>query len=126
MNRIILIGRLTKDPDVRVTSTQKGVTSFILAVDRYTGSDKKETDFIPVVTWGKIARVCGDNLSKGQRVLVEGRLEIGKYTASDGSTRYSTKVVASMVRFLSPKKKDAPAQMPYDEAVSFADVELPF
>ena len=88
MNKIILLGRLTKDPEVRYTSTSKVVAQFTLAVDRPYSKDKqREADFIPVVIWGKQAEICGNYLSKGQRVLVEGRLQIRKYEAKDGQNR---------------------------------------
>lgn len=74
MNKIVLLGRLTKDPEVKVTSTGKTTTSFSLAVDRpFSGKDgQKEVDFINIVAWNKTAEVVGNNVSKGQRLLVEG------------------------------------------------------
>ena len=83
MNKVILMGRLTKDPDVKYTQTGKVVTQFTLAVDRpFTNQEgQREADFIPVVIWGKIAELCGNSLTKGQRALVEGRLQIRSYDA---------------------------------------------
>ena len=96
MNRIILLGRLTRDPEVRYTQTGKVVCQFTLAVDRpFANQDgQREADFIPVVIWGKQAETCGNSLTKGQRVLVEGRLQIRSYDAKDGSKRYVTEVIA--------------------------------
>ncbi len=102
MNRIILLGRLTRDPEVRYTSTAKTVCQFTLAVDRpFTNQDgQREADFIPVVIWGKQAETCGNSLTKGQRVIVEGRLQIRSYDAKDGSKRWVTEVIADRFEFI--------------------------
>ena len=105
MNKIILLGRLTKSPEVRYTQSQKVVCSFALAVDRPFSSQngKREADFIPVVVWGKVAELCGNSLAKGHRLLVEGRLQIRNYTDKDGQRRYVTEVIASNVEFIERK-----------------------
>jgi len=81
MNKVILMGRLTKDPDVKYTQTGKVVTQFTLAVDRSFkyANGNKETDFIPVVVWGKAAELVGNSCQKGHRLLVDGRLQIRSY-----------------------------------------------
>lgn len=109
MNRIVLLGRLTKDPEVKVTSTGKTITSFCLAVDRpFSGKDgQKEVDFINIVAWNKTAEVVGNNVSKGQRLLVEGRLQIRKYQDKQGQNRTVSEVVADRVEFIERKEKDA-------------------
>ncbi len=99
MNKAILVGRLTKDPEVRYTQTGKCVASFTLAVDRNFG-ENKETDFIPIVVWGKVAEVCGNNLTKGQKTLVDGRLQVRNYEDKTGQKRYVTEVIAQTVEFL--------------------------
>lgn len=83
MNKIILMGRLTRDPEVRYTTTGKVVCQFTLAVDRpFTNQDgQREADFINIVVWGKIAELCGNSLTKGQRALVDGRLQLRSYDA---------------------------------------------
>ena len=105
MNKIILMGRLVRDPEVRYTQTGKVVCQFTLAVDRpFTGQDgQREADFIPVVVWGKTAELCGNSLTKGQRALVEGRLQIRSYDAKDGSKRYVTEVIANSFEFIERK-----------------------
>lgn len=105
MNKIILLGRLTRNPEVRYTQTGKVVCQFILAVDRpFTNQDgQKEADFIPVVIWGKQGETCGNNLTKGQRVLIEGRLQVRSYNAKDGSNRYVTEVIADRFEFIERK-----------------------
>ena len=106
MNKVILVGNLTRDPDVRVfpatqkSATQKEVTTFTLAVNRFTGQGQKEVDFIPIVTWDSVARNCGDHLTKGQKVLVEGRLRVRSYEDKTGQKRWVTEVVAQTVEFL--------------------------
>lgn len=105
MNRIILLGRLTKDPDVKVTTTQKTVCTFTLAVDRpfTTKNGQREADFIPIQTWNKTAEICGNSLSKGQRALVEGRLQIRSFDGKDGNKHYMTEVIADRVEFIERK-----------------------
>lgn len=112
MNKIILLGRLTKDPEVRYTQSGKVVTQFTLAVDRpFAAADgKKEADFIPVVIWGKSAELAGNSLGKGQRVLVEGRVQIRSYDANDGSKRWMTEVIADRFEFVERKADAQPAQ----------------
>lgn len=102
MNRIILLGRTVKDAEVRYTQTGKVVASFTLAVDRpFTSQDgKKEADFINCQLWGKSAETFGNTVSKGQRVLVEGRLQIRSYDAKDGSKRWITEVVCDRFEYV--------------------------
>lgn len=109
LNKIILIGRLTKDPEVRYTQSEKAVCTFALAVDSGFG-DNKRTDFINIVVWGKQGESCGKYLAKGKLAAVEGRLQIRSYEGKDGNKRYSTEVVADSVQFLSPKEASEPAE----------------
>ncbi len=111
MNRIILLGRLTKDPDVKVTTTQKTVCTFTLAVDRPFASKngQREADFIPIQTWNKTAEICGNSLSKGQRALVEGRLQIRSFDGNDGKKHYMTEVIADRVEFIEKKGSGSPS-----------------
>ena len=107
MNRIILLGRLVKDPDVKVTTSGKTVCTFTLAVDRpFSGKDgKREADFINIQTWNKTAELIGNYVSKGQRLLVDGRLQIRSYDGKDGQKHYATEVVADRVEFIERKEK---------------------
>ena len=109
MNRIILMGRLVKDPDVKVTTSGKTVCTFTLAVDRlFAGKDgKREADFINIQTWNKTAETVGNYVSKGQRLLVEGRLQIRSYDGKDGQKHYATEVIADRVEFIERKEKNA-------------------
>ena len=106
MNRIILIGRLTHDPELRYTPTNNtAVCTFSSAVDRNrkNAQGERETDFINIVVWGKIGENCATYLSKGKLAAVDGRLQIRSYTDKEGNRRNITEVVAEDVKFLSPK-----------------------
>ena len=109
LNKVIIVGRLTRDPEVRYTQTGKAVASFSVAVDNGYGENKK-ADFIPVVVWDKLAEVCGNNLTKGRRVLVEGRLQIRDYE-KDGQKRRAADVVAQNIEFLDTKQSTTPGNI---------------
>ncbi|MDR1960698.1 MAG: single-stranded DNA-binding protein [Gracilibacteraceae bacterium] len=105
LNRIVLIGRLTKDPELRYTPTGVAVAQFTLAVDRsFKNKDgQRETDFITIVVYRQQAEHCANYLSKGKLAAVDGRLQIRTYDDNSGQRRWMTEVVADNVRFLSPK-----------------------
>ena len=126
MNHITLMGRLTGDPEVRYTQSGKAVASFTLAVNRR-GSDA--TDFIPVVAWEKLAEIIGNNLAKGRRALIEGRIQIRTYEDSDGKKRKVTEVVASNLYFVDNKpegKTESKANYESMGAQAFPEEEIPF
>lgn len=101
MNKVILVGNLARDPEVRYTQTGKAVASFTIAVNRFGGGQgQNQADFIPIVAWEKLAEICGNNLTKGRRVLVEGRLQIRSYDAADGQKRRVAEVIAQNIEFL--------------------------
>lgn len=129
MNKLIILGRLVRDPEIRYTQTGKVVAQFTLAVDRPFSNEEgqRESDFIPVVIWGKQAETIGNNVHKGQRLLVEGRLQIRSYDAKDGSKRYVTECVASGFSFIE-KKADGDYAKPSNNvtpAENFDD-DIPF
>lgn len=103
LNKVILIGRLTAAPEMRYTQTGKPVATFTLAVDRQKRSDnkEKETDFINIVTWQKLAEICAQYLEKGKLVAIEGRLQTRSYTTNEGQKRKVYEVVAQDMRMLS-------------------------
>ena len=131
MNKVILAGRLVRDPEVRYTQTGKAVASFTLAVNRrFSSSDAQQTaDFIPIVVWDKLAEVCGNNLVKGSQVLIEGRIQIRSYDAQDGSKSYVTEVIAHEIEFMGskpinnvqtpPQAKSFGSEVPCDEEIPF-------
>lgn len=102
LNRVILIGRLTKDPELRYTPAGVAVTQFTLAVDRPFTSQggEREADFIPVVTWRQLAETCANYLRKGRLTAVEGRIQVRNYENNEGKRVYVTEVIADNVRFL--------------------------
>jgi single-strand DNA-binding protein len=111
MNTVVLIGRLTRDPELRYVPSGQPVASFTLAVDRTfpTERGKNTADFIPVVAWRKSAELISAHLSKGRLVAVEGRLQIRFYQAQDGRKLRAAEVVANRIQFLDRKKgKDVP------------------
>ncbi|MBH5319329.1 single-stranded DNA-binding protein [Paenibacillus sp. GSMTC-2017] len=107
LNRVILIGRLTKDPELRYTPAGVAVTQFTLAVDRpfTSGQGEKEADFIPVVTWRQLAETCANYLRKGRLTAVEGRIQVRNYENNEGKRVYVTEVIADNVRFLESNRE---------------------
>lgn len=108
LNRVVLIGRLTFDPELRYTQTGVPVTTFRIAVERpfKNQQGEREVDFFPIVTWRKLAETCAHNLSKGRLVAVEGRLQTSSYQ-KDGYVRRVTEIVAGDVRFLDWPKESS-------------------
>ncbi len=108
MNHIVLIGRLTRDPELRYTPNGVAVANFDLAVDRPTTNQQgeRETDFIRIVVWQKQAELCANYLKKGRLVGVEGRLQIRSYETQDGQKRRVAEVIANFVQFLDRNRED--------------------
>ncbi|MDO4581420.1 MAG: single-stranded DNA-binding protein [Bacillota bacterium] len=106
LNRVVLIGRLTRDPELRYTQSGVAVASFTLAVDRNfkNAAGERETDFIDITVWRQQAENCANYLSKGKLAAVDGSLRLRTYEAQDGSKRKACEVVADNVRFLSPRE----------------------
>ncbi|WMJ80089.1 single-stranded DNA-binding protein [Clostridium sp. MB40-C1] len=116
MNKVVLIGRLTKDPELRFTpGNGKAVASFTVAVDRkFSSSGQKEADFIPVVVWGKQAEATANYMSKGKLIGVSGRIQTRSYEAKDGTRRYVTEVIADEVQFLEWGNSNNRGETPFD------------
>lgn len=123
MNHIILIGRLTKDPELRYTPNGVAVSNFDLAVDRPTtnANGERETDFIRIVAWQKTAENCANYLKKGRLVAVEGRLQIRSYETQDGQKRRVAEVVANFVQFLERANQEDGQAQPSTPASSGGD-----
>ena len=109
LNKVVLMGRLTKDPELRRTGSGTAVTSFSLACDRdfKSQSGDKETDFIDVVAWKNTAEFVSKYFSKGRMAVVEGRLQIRDWTDKDGGKRRSAEVVAENVYFADSKRSES-------------------
>ncbi|APB77426.1 primosomal replication protein N [Paenibacillus polymyxa] len=140
LNRVILIGRLTKDPELRYTPSGVAVTQFTLAVDRPFTSQggEREADFLPIVTWRQLAETCANYLKKGRLTAVEGRVQVRNYENNEGKRVYVTEIVADNVRFLESSKNDSGGiQQPSTrnnndpfsddgKPIDIADEDLPF
>jgi single-strand DNA-binding protein len=134
LNRIILIGRLVRDPELRYTPNGVATCSFSLAVDRPFVNQKgeRETDFIDIVSWRKLAETCASHLGKGRLVAVEGRLQIRSYETAEGQKRKVSEVVADDVRFLDWPDKGregyvaAPGAPGSDVRAAADDEDIPF
>lgn len=130
MNHVSLMGRLTKDPEVKYTQTGKCVASFTIAVNRPIAKDKEQVaDFVPCIAWGKTAEFIGNYFSKGRMIAVEGRNQTRSYEAKDGSKRFVMEVNVNTVHFTGePKdesKKDSKGFEDFGSPVPF-DEEIPF
>ncbi len=127
-NKVLLMGNLTRDPELRYIPSGAAVATFSLAVNRVystqSGEKKKDTCFTRVVVWGKIAEVCGEYLSKGSPVFVEGRLQSRSWVSQDGQKRNTIEVVAENVQFLRTKAQAAAAGSSTPDA-QFAQEEPP-
>lgn len=132
MLKVIAMGRVTKEPEVRYTQNGKCVCTFIIAVNReFKNEDGNyDADFVPVVVWGKAAELAGNSLDKGHRILVEGRLQNRSYEAKDGSKRYIAEIISQHIEFVERKSDVKPKTMdkmgtdvtgdtPFDENVPF-------
>lgn len=129
MNKVILVGRLTRVPEMRSTQSGKAVAKFSLAVSRRFSrnvSDGQPTaDFISIVAWEKLAEICCNNLVKGSQVLVEGRLQVRSYLAEDGSKRYVTEIIAQDIEFMGSKPQASSGAESFGTEVP-NDEEIPF
>lgn len=128
MNKVILIGNLTKDPQMRTTQSGVSVCSFTIAVNRRfkDANGERQSDFIPVVAWRKAADLCGQYLAKGRKVGVIGELQTRSYEAKDGTKRYVTEVIADEVEFLNGRES---TEEPQEQLGGFGEVDdgdLPF
>lgn len=130
MNKVVLIGRLTKAPELKFTpGTGHAVTTVTLAVNKYNASTKKmEADFIQVVIWGKQAEATANHMGKGSLMAISGRVTTRSYDANDGTKRYVTEIVAKEVQFLENKKDKGinPYDMYSGDITPVDDSDVPF
>ena len=121
INRVLIAGTLTRDPELRSTASGKDVTSFSLAVNRRwrnrEGEQQKDTNFFPVVVWNGTAKTCAQYLAKGKSVMVEGRLQIRSYVSKSGEQKSVSEIIGESVTFLSPRQKEPENQEPLDDLV---------
>lgn len=133
LNRVVLIGRLTKDPELRYTPTGVAVANFTLAIDRNykNAQGERDTDFINCVVYRQLAELCANYLAKGRLAAVDGRIQVRSYTGQDGQRRWVTEVIAEDVRFLSPKDSGSTESKSFGGNNSFGhevnlDDDIPF
>lgn len=150
MNKILLIGRLTKDPELRYTQSGTAVASFTLAVNRsFTNQNgEREADFINCIAWQKAAEFVSQYFKKGQQMALEGRLQVRSYDDNNGQRRWVTEVVTEKVEFVGSKNggnsgsnsagsgsgggntgsggADSPSQLGWGEEIVFDDNDIPF
>lgn len=129
MNKVVLIGRMTKDPELKFTpGTGTAVTNFTIAVNRrFKKEGQPDADFIPIVVWGKVAESTANYMKKGSQISVAGRIETRSYEAKDGGKRYVTEVVADEVKFLDSKSSGAVHEDNNPDMVPIEDGEdMPF
>ena len=108
MNKAILIGNLTRDPEVRTTGSGTTVCTFTIAVNRrfQNQAGERVSDFFNIVAWRQLGELCGKYLSKGRKVSVIGEIQNRSYDAKDGSKRYITEIIADEIEFLTPKGQE--------------------
>lgn len=129
-NKVILMGNLTRDPELRYTPAGKAVANFSIAVNRRFKTDdqvREETDFFDIVVFGKQAENCSEYLSKGRPVLVDGRLQQRRWETDDGQKRSKVEVVAMSVQFLGGRSQESSrASSGGDDPPEFDDSDIPF
>ena len=105
MNKVLLTGRLTRDPEMRALASGKSVTQFSLATNEYAGHGKERAEYHNVVTWDKLAEICARYLGKGQQVAIEGRIQTRSWDDERGARHWKTEIVANSVEMLSGRRK---------------------
>ena len=118
MNKVLLTGRLTRDPEMRSLASGKTVTQFSLATNEYAGGGKERAEYHNIVTWDRLAEICGRYLGKGQQVAVEGRIQTRTWDDERGVRHWKTEVVAGHVEMLSGRNKKDYAAESAAEALS--------
>ncbi|MCD6310501.1 MAG: single-stranded DNA-binding protein [Candidatus Eremiobacteraeota bacterium] len=137
LNKVILIGRVAREPELRSTPSGKQVTNFAIAVDRRFGSGQ-DVDFINIVAWQKLAEICAQYLTKGKLIAIVGRIQVRNYEAQDGTRRTAYEVVANEMQMLDrgpagsfqvspPESRDYPeTSSPGEDMDSIVSDDLPF
>ncbi len=120
VNKAIVVGNLGRDPEVRYTQGGQAVCNFSVATNERwrdkSGNEQEQTEWHRIVTWGKLAEICGEHLSKGRMVFIEGRLQTREWTDRQGDKRYTTEIVARDVQFLDRSGRQAgPDKAPPDD-----------
>lgn len=126
MNNVCLVGRLTRDPDVRCAQSGIAVTRFNIAIDRRFKKDGEQTtDFINCISFGKTAEFIEKYFSKGQRIGLTGRIQTGSYTSKEGQRVYTTDVIAENVEFVESKRQDEQNDKPVESNIGDGFISIP-
>ncbi len=136
VNKVILVGRLGRDPEVRYTPSGVAVANFSMATseewkDRDTGEKKERTEWHRIVAWRRLGEICGEYLHKGSQIFIEGKLQTRDWEDRDGNKRYTTEIVAQNMQMLDSPAKEGRAQSeeeryPVEEPVSIPEDDIPF
>lgn len=122
MNKVLLTGRLTRDPEMRSLASGKNVTTFTVASNEFIGGGREKAEYHPVVTWDRLAEIAGTYLGKGQQVAIEGRLQTRSWDDERGQRHWKTEIVASHVEMMSGRrKKDYEAQQAAESLAAQAE-----
>ena len=128
LNKALLMGNLTRDPELRYAPNGSAVTTFTVAMSRAfntaAGEKKEDVCYVRVVCWGKLAQTCSEYLVKGRPVFVEGRLQSRSWQAADGTKRNTLEVIAQSVQFLGRGKQQDSSQKEGDSSISRVDTEM--
>ncbi|MCK4666455.1 single-stranded DNA-binding protein [Candidatus Dependentiae bacterium] len=121
LNRIFMIGNLTRDPELKFTQAGTAVTNFSIAVNRswkkQNGERQEETTFVRIITWRKLAEICNEYLKKGSTILVEGRLSNRSWTTQDGQKRSTIEVIANNIQFINIPRRNKEEEPPAEDAI---------
>ncbi len=121
MNKVLLTGRLTRDPEMRSLASGKNVTTFTVASNEFLGGGKEKAEYHPIVAWDRLAEIAGRYLGKGQQVVIEGRLQTRSWDDDKGTRHWKTEIVASHVEMMSGRrKKDYEAEQAADSLAAQA------
>jgi single-strand DNA-binding protein len=135
VNKVILVGNLGSDPEVRYTPSGRAVANFSLATtERFTnkeGEKEERTEWHKIVAWARLGEICGEYLTKGSKVYIEGRLQTRNWEDRDGNKRYTTEIVAQAMQMLGGSKKGGEVTSveeshPSEEPISIPDDDIPF
>jgi single-strand DNA-binding protein len=122
VNKVLLTGRLTRDPEMRSLASGKNVSTFTVASNEFIGGGKEKSEYHSIVAWDRLAEIAGRYLGKGQQVAIEGRLQTRSWDDDKGALHWKTEVVASHVEMLSGRrKKDYEAEQAADSLVAQAE-----
>jgi single-strand DNA-binding protein len=136
VNKVILIGRLGREPEVRYTPSGTAVANFSLATseewkDKNTGEKQERTEWHKIVAWRRLGEICGEYLHKGSQIYIEGRLQTREWEDRDGNRRFTTEVIAQNMQMLDPAGREGRAEsigerFPEEEPISIPEDDIPF